>query len=409
MDKSCSIFFYDGWLGAAPTVINLATTLANLGYAIIIYNGKRVDYSHPNNLNEQIKIVDIEKPKFINNLNHILFHVIKLGSITHVINLIVFGIQILFWNFKQGKQYLSPEISIGVDTNGSIIAWIESCIFKSQLVYLSLELTLKNQFGKFDIRQFLEHIAFRNSSCLLIQDEDRFEHLCNQNNYKHQQVFYLPNSVNSYVIESTNNYFREKFKLNKEEYPYLITHAGMLSHAVFAEEVVTAFNNIDNGYALIYHESRKRDWDEPYFQLLRKINSKNLFLSLDPLPYEEIHRVFDGSSIGLVIYKEIDDNFGKIAKASGKLSGYLQYGKPVIMNNLLSLVELNNKYNFGRVVQDISCSTEIESALQDILANYDTYSKNAKYCFEKEFTFDTKVEPFLKFLYSESLSSSLSN
>jgi hypothetical protein len=404
MNKSCSIFFYEGWLGIAPTVINLATTLAKIGYTVIIFARKQSDFIHPNNLDEKIIVVELQQPKIVLDLNNILFR-LKLGSITYFISLIAFGIQAFLWNFKQDKEQLNRQISVGVDTNGSIIAWIESWILKSRLVYLSLELTVESRFGKIDkIRLFLEHFSFKKSSCVLIQDEDRFKHLCAQNKYQHPQVFYLPNTVISNITVSHNNYFREIFKLSEEKYPYLVTHAGMLSDDVCAEEVVTAFNDISSKFALIYHTSKKSSLDEPYIKFLREINSRNLFLSLNPLPYEEIYQVFDASNIGLVFYKEVDENFTNIAKASGKLSAYLQHGKPVIMSNLESLVEFNNKYNFGRVIQDITSSKEFESILEDILANYDFYSQNAKKCFEKEFMFDGKIEPFLKFMCSESFS-----
>ncbi|MBF2067317.1 MAG: hypothetical protein IGS39_23305 [Calothrix sp. C42_A2020_038] len=402
MNKSCSIFFYEGWLGVAPTVINLAKILANIGYSVIIYAGKHSDLIHPSSLDENITVVYFDKPKFVDCIKHQLWK-IKLSSLHNLVDFITFAIQILLWNFKQKNESLKREVSIGIDTNGSILAWIESFIFKSCLVYLSLELTIENQFRKFDkIRQLLERLSFRNSSCLLIQDEDRCDFLCTQLKYKHHQVFYLPNTVDYDASiadqKCINNYFREVFQLDEEKYPYLVTQAGMLCDSVFAKELATAFKNIRNGFALIYHERRKRDLEEPYIKLLKEINSKNLFLSLNPLPYEQIHQVFDATTIGLALYREIDENYAKIAKASGKLSAYLQHGKPVIMSNLESLVKLNDKYKFGKVIQDISCSAEIESALQDIINNYELYSKNAKYCFEQEFMFSTKVEPFLNFI-----------
>ncbi|BDA75519.1 hypothetical protein CAL7716_096850 [Calothrix sp. PCC 7716] len=400
MNKSCSIFFHEGWLCIAPSIINLATILANIGYNVIIYTRKNPDYNLTCNLGENIKVIYLEKPNFIAFLISKL-KIIKLGSLNNLVDLIAFGIQILIGNFKQ-KEYSNRHISIGIDTSGSIIAWIESIILKSKLVYLSLELTIGHQFNKLDkLRLFLERLSFKNSCCVLIQDEDRFEYLCTQNKYKHHQVFYLPNTVNFSINaydEPERNYFREKLKINQEDYKYLVIQAGMICDAVFSKELAIAFNNVNNGCALIYHDARKRDWDEPYIQSLINTNSTNLFLSLNPLPYEEVYKVFNATTIGVAFYKEIDENFSNIAKASGKLSAYLQYGKPVLINNLESLVNLNNQYKFGKNIHDISCSTEINEALEDILNNYDYYSKNARYCFEKEFMLDTKIEPFLKFI-----------
>ncbi|MBW4605131.1 MAG: hypothetical protein KME29_37685 [Calothrix sp. FI2-JRJ7] len=401
MNKSCSIFFYEGWLSAAPTVINLATILANIGYQVIIYTRINRDYSLRCDLGKDITVVYLEKPSFIASISRTLKEIQLGGTASDLLDLIAFAIQILLWNLKH-KGYLNRHVSIGIDTNGSIIAWIESMLLKSQLVYLSLELTIGHQFKKFDkARLFLERLAFKKSCCVLIQDEDRFEYLCSQNEYKHHQVFYLPNTVTfskSVDEEPNQNYFREVLQLNQEDYPYLVTHAGMICDAVFSKELANVFNQVNSGCALIYHDARQRSLDEPYIQLLKDINSTNLFLSLNPLPYEEVYKIFNAATIGVALYKGIDENFANIAKASGKLSAYLQYGKPVIMSNLKSLVELNTKYEFGKIIQDISCPKEINTALKDILSNYEIYSKNARVCFEQEFMLDTKVEPFLKFI-----------
>jgi hypothetical protein len=401
MNKSCSIFFYEGWLSAAPSVINLATIFANIGYKVILYTRINPDYALRSDLGKNVTVVYLEKPTFIAFISRKLKEIKLGGTTTDLLDLITFTIQILLWDLKH-KEYPNRHVSIGVDTNGSIVAGIESMLLRSKLVYLSLELTIGRQFKKFDkVRLFLERLAFKKSCCVLIQDEDRFKYLCSQNEYQHHQVFYLPNTVTfskSINEEVNNNYFREVLQLNKEDYPHLITHAGMICDAVFSKELATVFNHVNSGCALIYHDARQRSLDEPYIQSLKNINSNNLFLSLNPLPYEEVYKVFNATTIGIALYKAIDENFANIAKASGKLSAYLQYGKPVIMSNLESLAELNNKYQFGKVIQNISCPQEINAALKDILSNYDFYSKNALICFEQEFMLDAKVEPFLKFI-----------
>jgi glycosyltransferase involved in cell wall biosynthesis len=131
---------------------------------------------------------------------------------------------------------------------------------------------------------------------------------------------------------------------------------------------------------------------------LREINSNNLFLSLEPLPYEQIDKIYASATIGLAFYKDWDNNLSQISKASGKLSQYLKHGKPVLVNNLESLSQVVEKYKIGVVIKDPLNTLEIEAAIETILNNYAFYSENTKTCFEEEFDFAKKVKPILAFM-----------
>ncbi|MBN3894911.1 MAG: hypothetical protein HWQ41_06485 [Nostoc sp. NOS(2021)] len=399
-NKPCSIFFYDDWLSASPSTINLAKVLAQNGYIVTIYTVKS-NYPRIEQLPTGIFVLYIN-PSISLKFSQI-FYQNNLGLLVRVIELILFTFQILAHKIKQGFVGCKSEISIGIDSRGSILAFAESFFFKSNLVYFSLE--LRNQKNtKFDrIGRILERFIYKKMDCILIQDEARFRHLSEYHEYHHKQVFYIPNSVNSKSLTSGGNlscnYFVEKFNLNRQEDHCLVIQAGMVNDDVFCSTLAYAFKSIkQKNVSLVFHERKKRQLDDPYIVSLRNINSQNLFLSLDPLPLEEIYKVFSSITIGLAFYKDIDANNSEIAKASGKLSGYLEYGKPVLMNDLQSLAELNNKYQFGIVIRDPSNSLEIEQALEKILNNYEFYSKNALDCFKEEFDFYTKTKPFINFL-----------
>jgi hypothetical protein len=174
----------------------------------------------------------------------------------------------------------------------------------------------------------------------------------------------------------------------------------MIQDAVFSKELAQAFVSINKGYALIFHDREQRAIDDPYIKSLKEINSKNLFLSLKPLPYEKIERIYASATIGLAFYRNLDNNFSQISKASGKISHYLKYGVPLLVNNLESLSKLVEQYNVGIVIKDPLNSLEIESAIEKILKDYSYYSKNATICFEEEFNFSKKIQPILSFMKS---------
>jgi|GEM_PF-1368857 len=405
--KSCSIFFYDGWLGAAPTVINVADLLSKNGYQVTIFTRdiEKIGYRYikPIDLNSNIKVIYF-RPLKVDFLVKLLSKM-GLGSLVPTVSLTLFSLQILNYRLKTSSTQLEHSISIGIDTDGATLALLEAYLKKSKLVYLSLELNDANNFNRLDkLRLIADRLAFKKSSCVIIQDKDRFINLCAYGNYRHSKVFYIPNSLslgNSEKISlsfKSSNFFRELFNLEEKRSPYLVVAAGMINDFVFAKELADAFNSINKKFALIFHVSRKRDLNEPYIKALKEINSNSLFLSLNPLPYEQIDRVFTSITIGLACYRGIDENYSNIAKASGKLAGYLMHGKPVLMSDLQSLSELNAKYQFGIVIKDPSSPSEIEQALETIIANYGLYSNNAILCYKEEFDFNSKSSEFFNFI-----------
>lgn len=408
MNRSCSIFFYEGYVGIAPTIINLVKSLDECGYSVTIY-ATETHFPKIESIGMRTRIVYSKKlsilpfmPILIRIINK--FKLTTLLSLLNIIELIIFTanyfIDVLLNN--QLKS-LNNDISIGVDTNGSILAALKSYLFKNEFIYLSLELNHPENFKRLTkILPIIEKLAYKKSKCVIIQDEDRFKTLCEYNQYQHPQVFYLPNSdtaANSVAKDlQRKNYFREKFNLSEQEFPCLVLMAGVINDVVLAKELAQAFASISKEYSLIFHERELRTTEDPYIKILKQINSKNLFLSLEPLPYEQIEKIYSSVTIGLAFYKDIDNNLSQISKASGKLSQYLKYGKPVLVNNLKSLSELVEAYKIGVVIKDPLNSLELEEALQKVLHNYTFYSENAKLCFAEEFDFAKKVKPILSFM-----------
>ena len=408
MNNFCSIFFYEGYVCVAPTIINLSKSLNNHRYLVNIYATK-TQFTNIEKIGNSTIVTYFHKVSHVPLISRLLlslYYKLKIETKIPLIELIVFAYHCLVNLFKaNNSKSLQKNISIGVDTNGSILALMESWFFKRKFVYLSLELNDPNSLKVVaKIINLLERLAYRKSECIIVQDEDRFKTLCEYNQYQHPQVFYLPNSSSSSeaIVEElqTKNYFREKFNLNEDQFSCIVLQAGAIEDAVLSKELAQAFASINNGCALVFHEREKRELYDPYIKLLQEINSKNLFLSLEPVPYEQIDCIYTSATIGLAFYKDINNNYSQISMASGKLSYYLKHGKPVIVNNLQSLARLIEKYKIGVVVQDPLNSLEMESAIETILSNYSFYSKNAIICFEEEFDFAKKINPILSFIES---------
>jgi hypothetical protein len=403
MNKSCSIFFYEGWLSVAPTVMNLSTLLSTNGYKVVIYT-RDTNYPKIAHLDRNIEVVYFQKYPLVERFAKLLLK-LKLGSCIQTLQLLIYAIQILCYQCQHRSIESGRSIKIGIDTNGGILALLTAFFTNSQSIYLSLELNNEKYFRYFDKwRIIFDRLAYRRSDAVIVQDEDRFRVLCQYARWEHPKVFYVPNSLSADYLDTRStgstylNFFRDKFDLSPAQYPCLILQAGLINDLVFSKELASAFNSIDRSVALIFHERERRDWNEPFIQMLRSVNSNNLVLSLEPLPYDRIDLVFSAATIGLAFYRGIDDNFARIAKASGKLSGYLKHGKPVLIGNLDSLKQLNDRYQFGIVIANPTSSSEIERAIDSIVSNYSFYSQNALMCYQQEFEFNIQSGALLKFI-----------
>jgi glycosyltransferase involved in cell wall biosynthesis len=245
-------------------------------------------------------------------------------------------------------------------------------------------------------------LACRKSEALIIQDEERFEVFCGNYEYRHPKVFYLPNSALDEVPPQAGqeeNLFRRKFNFTHEEFPVILLQAGMINDMVLSRVLAESFASIGDGCALVFHE-RSRNFDASYIRMLGKLNVRNLFLSLEPVPPEELHRIYLSADIGLAFYWDHSDNWTKISMASGKLAQYLKYAKPVIVSNFPSLRRLVEKYACGIAIKDPADPDEIRKAVDKIMASYETYSKNARHCFDEEFDFAKKAKPLIEFMGS---------
>ena len=60
MNKNCYIFYYDGYVGIAPTIINLSTSLENQGYTVTIFATKN-DVPQPKKLGSEVEILYFKK------------------------------------------------------------------------------------------------------------------------------------------------------------------------------------------------------------------------------------------------------------------------------------------------------------------------------------------------------------
>lgn len=422
MQKKIAIIFWDGWLGVAPTLLSIIEYFSQKGHPVFIYvkDDNEFDLSIIETFNKENvtfikiatkgysfkkKVIDktiliLRKLKNINwfslqKFNAVLFRSEQLKSYIEIIN---------FSNQIKRSQEKKFDVTFCVDSIG-LFAHRKSKVKSGKIINLSLELLYDfesdrewlNKVIKKNERDYLkERVLFT-----LIQDNFRWAIYKRINNVTGDNFLLLPNSArmnseNEKIQKS--DFFYKKFNLDPET--ILVLSAGMICDEVCSYEIAQVIGNYNfrDKTKIIFHNRIQNDTiRQLYIEKVRIIGKENLCLSLDPVLFSELHRIFNSAQIGLVIYNTAneDENFSAIGAASGKLYQYLKYGLPVIVSNLPGLKEIVLENEIGLTVDKPS---DIPFAIEKINSNYQWYSNNAKSAFEKKLNIDIYLDEINKLI-----------
>ena len=414
--KKITVFFWDGWLDVSPTLLSILTFCKLKDYEVdfvlrdnYTFESKSIEFFQ----NDRIKFFKIRTSnKFSIFFNFLIKKIEKKINKTKkkiIINIfyqIIFQlkylstlIELMVFRKETNKLSLkSNDIGIFIDSYSLFTCRKLLNKFKTKY-YLSLEILNKSEF-KYD---WLNHFIKKKESIILnnyidlviIQDYIRFAQLMNSI-YKTKNIksFYLPNSVFKDEINIQSDFFREKFNIPKEQ--KLILAAGMISDFVSSYDIakIMGQQTLVSNITTIFHNRIKDDYEQFYLNKILAVSPKNFFFSLDPVPFNQLYKIYNSIDIGLVIYNSSikDLNYTEIGSASGKLFQFAKYGIPVIASNLKGMTELVKNHNLGVIVNSVD---EIPDAILEINEKYEFYSNSALLAFEKHFCMELYLDKIL--------------
>jgi glycosyltransferase involved in cell wall biosynthesis len=297
------------------------------------------------------------------------------------------------------KRYLCKDFDaiIAVDGIGIVAAYLISffCRHKPLIIFWSLEIDSR-QSPQISQRLFdyFTSKATKVADTLVIQEKSRLKALCEKFKFNVNQtsIFLVPHSpVASKSTSTKSNFFQRKFSFSKSD--IVILHAGWIHDAMCVDKIAESSKYWKEEYKLVLHEREKRSDTEPFIRHVISLSKNRVFLSLDPVSFDLIDEVFSSATIGIIAYdKRYGEGRENAHKASGKLGQYLKCGIPVIALNLPGYSEMFEEYRCGMVFDDFS---DIESCVDQILADYQSFHLQALRCFEEEFDFGKFFNPLL--------------
>ena len=288
---------------------------------------------------------------------------------------------------------------VAVDPVSLIPAFTLSKIFKIKLIYISLEVYVKDDVDNIFYQYYyiLQRYLIKYCNFIISIDESRKRLLLNNIFLKEENIktLLLPNSFLGEAKYNFSNFLYERLRIDKRK--KILLSPGSIEGLINSKELSSYSKKINDDFIIVLHSRKKIDKRK----LSGEFKENNQFkLSLKPVDYKDIDILFSSAYIGLVLYKIANKgirstNLETIGKSSGKLNQFLKNGIPVIMSELSYFKYIGKKYQCGVCVNSFN---EINAAIKKIKANYNYYSRNAIKCFNDELQFEPAFNKSYKYL-----------
>lgn len=267
----------------------------------------------------------------------------------------------------------------------------------SKPIYYSLELYFRdNAYNLFypEVVMNKERNEINNINGLIIQSNEREELFRNEYNLSDEiETLILPVTYNHPANKIKKNIFREKFKIPNSI--KIALHLGGIQEHHCLIELADSFKNITN-WVLIIHGNAFGEYVEKLKNFIIRNQISNVFISNDYVKNIDDMDVFLQSvDVGIAWYKNVSPNFSTAGKSSGKISAYLRFGLPVVVNKFQSTIDAIEHTGCGKCVEHY---TEIPDVLIQIENKYSFYSENCRNEYNKYYWFENYKKDIIKFI-----------
>ncbi|MEO8209038.1 MAG: hypothetical protein ABI840_00640 [bacterium] len=292
--------------------------------------------------------------------------------------------------YKLLKVENKVSVMLCVDPFGLVIAGRINKIINMKLIYFSFEIFFEDEFyvQRKKILKTLEMKYSKKVDLVVIQDARREKLLKNVNNFNGRTKFmHIPVSPKPMELNSNSyNIFRD---LNIPEGKTIVVYSGTLQNWCGINEILSLFpQKWDPDFWLVIHSHHKIIENTEIKNKMENLQKTNCNFSYHNKPfydYKDYIKFLSKCHIGLATYfpNNVDifagKNIQEIGLASGKFSTYMMIGLPTITTANSMYPELNQKYDFGETIENVS---EIPGALVKIVNNYENKIRGCKALYE---------------------------
>jgi hypothetical protein len=287
--------------------------------------------------------------------------------------------------------YKKYDLIIGVDRKGLIEASILSKITKTPYVFISFEIMFEEETS---VRyKSLEREASRNVATWLIQDEERAGQLQRENLLNPATKILLPLASAGAGMAGVSR-LRDTLGIPGEKKVAIVI--GSITNWAMSTQIMKSVTAWPDDWVLVVHAryGNTRELLAEELSAFAGLLGSRIFLSdASTDMVDDMGGILAGVSAGLAFYKPefkrrsyrhfIGKNLEYLGLSSGKISTYLRYGVPVIINEVGLYAERTRQFRFGCVVER---PEQIKDCLDEI--SHAEYRKNAKNYFATKLDFN---------------------
>ncbi len=258
---------------------------------------------------------------------------------------------------------------VGIDPVGLIYAGrIKRILSSLNLHYFSFEIFFRDEVKNLDYyRKIKEKEVYYSKfiDFLLIQDEVREQLLVQENNLNptNFKTFLIPVSPNCGLIEGDNR-SQWRNKLNIAENKIVLLHSGSMEKWSGGELIIKMLESgLAENQLIVVHSKSEFDLENPIHSKLLELEQQGFPVLIHKTrfsDYDEYLSFLHLADFGLVLYEKDSStpytgrNIEEMGLASGKFACFMSQEIPVVALNSRIFKELNNKYNFGFVIENLS-------------------------------------------------------
>lgn len=267
---------------------------------------------------------------------------------------------------KIEKRFKDENIRfvIGIDDEGIYKAQKIAAFLQVPYLFLSYEILFDHEISRIgsraDYRNKLRaKKAVKGIQCAVAQDDTRKTLLAREYGIPEQKILLMPVANTGSHILSSSNYFHDKLGIPSDK--RILLYMGWMDAAQEQRMVGFAPYMPDN-WVLVAHSRY-----EYTLTVESEYIGKKVFFSCDsPIEnMDEMGKMLSDCQVGFCAYQPspdsiyTGDNIRYIGLSSGKTSTFLQYGIPVVVENMNIWDELVRQYHFGYELKEVADLTRL--------------------------------------------------
>jgi len=297
-------------------------------------------------------------------------------------------LSVLVEKFVYYKKY---DLIIGVDRQGLIEASVLNKITKTPYVYISFEIMFEDETSA--RYKSLEKEASKGVAAWLVQDEERAGQLQRENLLNPSNKILLPLASAGVGVVKVD---RLRDRLGIANTKKVAIAIGSISSWSMTNQILECVADWPEEWVLIVHAryGKTRELLAGELAALADLLDRKIFISnAATVMVDDMGSILAGVSVGLAFYRPeygksyygyyIGKNLEHLGLASGKISTYLRYGIPVIINEVGLYAGETRQFRFGCVIEQ---PEQIKECLDEI--SREEYRHNARKYFVDKLDFD---------------------